>query len=162
ASDRPKRGAHRVFVAWQSAATTAVGHLELTKGARSRAEEEAVITDLVLNAVAAATGADARLALPLVAEADVRQSRADAAPDGRALLAGELPLVARGSACADRLPQAIFPGAFNPLHVGHERLVAAARRILGFDVAYEISVANVDKPPLDYVEIAARLEQFKG
>ncbi|HVW37387.1 MAG TPA: hypothetical protein VHB99_08775, partial [Pirellulales bacterium] len=40
ASDRPKRGAHRLHAALQTESLTVVQSLELTKGARSRLEEE--------------------------------------------------------------------------------------------------------------------------
>ena len=58
------------------------------------------------------------------------------------------------------VPRAIFPGAFNPLHAGHRRMAEIARKRLGIPVEFEISVENVDKLPLDYLEIARRLEQF--
>ena len=60
------------------------------------------------------------------------------------------------------LPAAILAGSFNPLHRGHRGLAEAAGRILGVSVAFEISVANVDKPELPEVEIGRRLQQFVG
>ncbi len=51
-SDRPKRGAHRIHVACQSATTTTTQSVELVKGRRIRAEEEAVAADLVLKTIA--------------------------------------------------------------------------------------------------------------
>ena len=65
ASDRPKRGPHRAHVALQTAARTACWSLELRKGARSRAEEEQMVSRMVLNAAADACGVDERLELPL-------------------------------------------------------------------------------------------------
>ena len=38
--------------------------------------------------------------------------------------------------------------------------IAAER--LGQPVTFELSITNVDKPPLDFIEIADRLEQFAG
>src|SRR5262245_55034383 len=52
ASDRPKRGAHRVHAAVQTAAFTATHSLELIKNRRSRGEEEQLAAAIVLNAVA--------------------------------------------------------------------------------------------------------------
>jgi hypothetical protein len=57
-------------------------------------------------------------------------------------------------------PTAIFSGAFNPLHQGHQRMMQSASEILKRPVAIEISILNVDKPPLDYFEIDRRLCQF--
>src|SRR6266702_8271644 len=45
-------------------------------------------------------------------------------------------------------PTGILPGAFNPVHAGHWGLADAAAQMLGLPVAFELSIANVDKPPL--------------
>jgi hypothetical protein len=60
------------------------------------------------------------------------------------------------------LPVALLPGSFNPLHVGHLTLAAAAGRRLGCEVHFELSVTNVDKPELDGSVVAERLLQFVG
>ncbi len=54
----------------------------------------------------------------------------------------------------------LFPGAFNPLHAGHRRMMEIAQEMLRQPAALEISIENVDKPPLDYMEIERRLGQF--
>ena len=51
-------------------------------------------------------------------------------------------------------------GAFNPLHVGHRRMIQLAHELLHEPVALDLSIINVDKPPLDYGEIERRLGQF--
>lgn len=56
--------------------------------------------------------------------------------------------------------RAILPGSFNPIHRGHWELARVAEQILGHPVAFEISVANVDKSSLDGNEIRARLMPF--
>lgn len=55
----------------------------------------------------------------------------------------------------------LFPGAFNPLHDGHRRMMAIAEAKTGLTGAYELSVENIDKPLLDYAEIQRRLDQFE-
>ena len=56
----------------------------------------------------------------------------------------------------------ILAGSFNPLHFGHERLLAAAARLTGRTPCYEISITNVDKPPIPKEEVERRLRQFRG
>lgn len=61
-----------------------------------------------------------------------------------------------------KLPLALLPGSFNPLHVGHRTLAAVAGRRLGCEVHFELSVTNVDKPELRGEVVAERLRQFVG
>ena len=160
ASDRPKRGAHRLHLAYQSSTTTAAQSVELVKGRRSRAEEETVAAALVLNLIAEATGAGGRLPTGLAPDETLSSAR-DCGAGRSARSAGranEYRGARRGG--ADDRPRAIFPGAFNPLHAGHRRMAEAAARMLGERVDYEIAIANVDKPPLDFIEIDARARQF--
>jgi nicotinamide mononucleotide (NMN) deamidase PncC len=159
ASDRPKRGPHRLHVAWQTATTTAAWSLELEKG-RDRAGEEQLASALVLNAVAEACGAEARLELPLVAGEHVEMARVEAPRDQQDLLAGRIGAVPLGAAQGAPAPRAVLSGAFNPLHAGHRRMAAVAGQLLGCDVALEMSIDNVDKPPLDFIEIDRRVRQF--
>lgn len=56
----------------------------------------------------------------------------------------------------------VLSGAFNPLHAGHEGMLAAAVEITGGDGAFELSVVNVDKPELPEPEVRKRLAQFSG
>ena len=61
---------------------------------------------------------------------------------------------------AARTFEAVLPGAFNPLHDGHRAMRNDAEKRLGAAVGFELCVANVDKPPLDYFELNRRLRQF--
>jgi len=59
--------------------------------------------------------------------------------------------------------KAVLPGSFHPLHHGHLEMAAAAEEILGCDVAFELSIVNADKPPLDILELNQRAHQdFAG
>ncbi len=162
ASDRPKRGPHRIHVAIQTADATVSRSVELIKGRRTREEEEQVAARLVLNAVAQACGLTERLDPGLAAEERIEERRVTAPRSWQALLAAEVGVVrhaADGNETA-KPPRIVFPGAFQPLHAGHRRMAEIARLKLGAPVEFEITVLNVDKPPLDYIEIDRRLAQF--
>ena len=161
ASDRPKRGEHRIHVAVQSATTTASFSLSLTKGARNRKKEEWLAAKLILTVLGEAAGVDTtatRQALleQLGQDEPIDQLRHNAPNAWTELLLGQ-------RSCVDELesPHAIFPGAFNPPHLGHKRLAQIALRRLGLPVAYELSITNVEKPPLDYLEISSRLRSLQ-
>lgn len=62
---------------------------------------------------------------------------------------------------SDQCSKLLFPGAFNPLHEGHRRMMAIAEAKTGLAGAFELSVRNIDKPLLDYIEIQRRLAQFE-
>lgn len=68
ATDRTKRGEHRVWVAVADGTRVACSGLVLAKGERDRAGEEDVVARLAIRALAAACGVAARgVALPLLA-----------------------------------------------------------------------------------------------
>lgn len=169
ASDRPKHGPHRLHVAVQAAGFTATASLELVKDARSRAAEEEVAACLILNQFAAACGLEAKVDLAIESSEHVKVVRTDAPEDWRELLLGEVDAVCLGGEATSSeehpsdefpAPAAIFSGAFNPLHDGHRRMAEVAAAQLGVPIEFEISIENVDKPPLDYTEIAERATQF--
>lgn len=60
----------------------------------------------------------------------------------------------------DQQPVGILSGAFDPLHVGHSEMRKAAEQHLQGPVCYELPIVNADKPPLDYLTIESRLQQF--
>ena len=131
-SNRPKRGPHRVHIAWQSADTTAVISCELHKGMRTRAEEEHVATQLIVNVVAEACGIEASQPIGGDGEDIVRREhRAPAA--WTELLLGERSHVAipeRATATIGKRA-VLFPGAFNPIHAAHRRMAEiAAQRLV--------------------------------
>jgi len=155
-SDRPKKGPHRAHLALQTASLTATWSIQLEKGRRSRAEEEELVSRMVLNAVATACHVESQLDLDLVEGEQIDHSHTDAPGPWQELFLGNVDSVATG----DRTTEAIFPGAFNPMHVGHRRMLQIGQAMLDVPVAVEISIVNVDKPPLDYFEIERRVAQF--
>ena len=57
---------------------------------------------------------------------------------------------------------ALFPGSFNPLHIGHQQMASVAAKRLKRPIWFEISVSNVDKASLNYGDVIERLKQFEN
>ncbi|MGI9430253.1 MAG: hypothetical protein ACR2NM_16450 [Bythopirellula sp.] len=163
-SDRPKKGNHRIHVATQTATVTTVTTLELAKDQRDRLAEEALAAQLVLLTLAKTSAVDITSAqshfneqlLPQETVASVLQQ---AEESWTALLLSQASHVCYPNPFS---PQAILCGAFNPPHDGHRRMAAHAAQRLGCPVDWELSITNVDKPPLDFVEIEQRLGWLHG
>jgi hypothetical protein len=70
---------------------------------------------------------------------------------------------------AEHKPKIVaLPGSFNPLHDGHEAALRDSIALLrhqqpdtNLQGLFEMSVFNVDKPPLGIADLAARLEYFR-
>jgi nicotinic acid mononucleotide adenylyltransferase/nicotinamide mononucleotide (NMN) deamidase PncC len=163
---QPKRGEHRVFVAVQTLRATLVTSVVLEKEARSRGEEEELAAALLLECLASVSqdAAPAALLQGLLRRGEKVSVERTAAPElWQTLLAGSRSaVVAAGTEAAPTGDQLIFPGSFDPLHDGHRLMARIAEEIAERPLAYELSIANVDKPPLDYQEIASRASQFRG
>lgn len=172
-SDRPKKGEHRCFIAVQGADFTVSLALTLEKGARDRPGEEQLVSQLILTALARAADVDSVPPLPLRPAEQVTTEQAAAhwlllelRSRTRGVVwslpTGDLsPAVVNPASSIFQPPRGVLCGAFNPLHYGHEQLRRAAEQILGGPVYYELSIKNVDKPPLDFLTIERRRAQFK-
>jgi hypothetical protein len=161
ATDRPKQGAHRVHVAVQTATTTSSFTLPLVKDARDRKKEEWIAAKLVLMVLGEAAGVDTaatRQALleQLHGQEQIEIRRQQAPVAWTEILLGERKCFPETSGV-----RAVFPGAFNPPHAGHLRMASCAAERLGVPISFELSLTNVDKPPLDFMEIAQRLAALR-
>jgi hypothetical protein len=158
ATIRSKRGAHRAHLAIQTAGETWT--LELPLNA-DRASEEAQLVATIWQLLAQTLHFPHHEPLQKTQTTSSAAPLADAvrtvaAPVWRDLILGDAVAIAS----ADHDGQLLLPGAFNPLHEGHRQMLEIAEALTGRRGAFELSIANVDKPVLDYQEIAARLAQF--
>lgn len=165
-SDRPKHGPHRFHAAVCHSGQTAVWSLTLTKEARSRAEEEEIVDRVLLNLMLTGLQVAEPLPLPLLPGESIEL---EPGPDHDllgALLAGRYPALL--AEVDGRLrpdgprPGVLLPGSFNPLHQGHRELCRVTAEITGRPAAFELTVINADKPPLEVEEVRCRLVQFNG
>ncbi|MDX1961839.1 MAG: hypothetical protein SFX18_01720 [Pirellulales bacterium] len=165
-SSRVKHGAHRMHVAWQTWEETGSWSLELRKGERDREQEERVVADLLLAGLARAAGVATAYAPTLLEGEHIVAKLTTGLPAWRDVIGGRL------RACAshglERVTseqtlsgaRLVFPGSFEPRHTGHTAMAVYAAQRLDLPVEWEISLVNVEKPPLDYTTIAERAAQF--
>ena len=166
ATDRPKKGEHRCFTsAWNGEETTTYG-VTFVKGLRDRSEEEKAVSKLVLRALAEACDVEFDLPLDLHGREQVEVSRSEHGDLIDSLMAGRVSTVtvhADGGTAADELVRGgVLAGSFDPLHQGHQELASVVASMLQAAVTYELSIANVDKPPLEATELRKRVAQFAG
>jgi len=167
-SDRPRRGEHRFHIAFANAAGIAHCTCVMAKGRRDRAAEEDLVSRAIVLWLASACGiaapsprslidADEHYAETVVAAGAAvdtidqllagQHDRVTVQPDGQMMLSAPRPVV-------------LFPGSFNPMHEGHVLLARVAEELRQQPLAFEISVTNVDKPPLLGETVRHRLAQF--
>ena len=165
-TDRIKRGDHRCSLSVWSDHKVLNCDLVLEKGKRDRAGEEELVSRMLLQILSKSMNFESNLDIGFSGnETPQCQTLVHANAVSR-LLAGDVDsiLVEIDGTMHVNTPVAglILPGSFSPLHPGHEGLAQAAENELGVPVVFEISVVNVDKPPLEEAEINRRLMQFAG
>lgn len=148
ASNRKKKGRLRAYIALQTASKSQVSELFFSTDT-SRMEQERLLADTSLLKLACG--------LSIKDSSEAKDSdRVANATESISRLLGE-------KSCFVGNPQSIFlPGAFNPLHRGHQRMKAIAEQFCGARVQYELCVRNIDKPPLDFLEIERLCAQFSN
>jgi hypothetical protein len=164
ATDRPKRGQHRAYIATWQPQGIRLYDLLLAKGTRDRAGEESIIGNLMLTLLAEAMGLEMRLPLALNTADTLTSHTTDFLHHAQQLAAQEMEYF--GISADGRIqftpPAAILSGSFNPLHVGHKQLAQVASQILNKPVAFECTAVNADKPRLPTPTLLNRMAQFAG
>ena len=164
-SDRPRKGEHRFHIAFATSAGIAHCTGVMAKGRRDRAAEEDLVSRAIVLWLAHACGiaapptrglldADEHFEEAVIADVDTIDQllagaldRVTVQPDGQMMVSAPRPLL-------------LLPGSFNPLHAGHVLLARVAEELRQQPLAFEISVTNVDKPPLTGETVRQRLAQF--
>lgn len=158
ATNRPKRGSHRVHLAVQTLHATHTLSVHFDKTDTDRMREETAIIDLAYLLIQEALGVE------LHPDSRYQTYKKDivthaAQPQWRKLYNGEIHSTPAGNSV--HKPTLLLPGSFNPLHEGHIAMAQYAAQRLQQDVHFELSVRNVDKPSIDYADLMQRTAQFR-
>ena len=164
-SDRPRKGEHRFHIAFANSARIAHCTGILAKGRRDRAGEEDLVSRAIILWLAQACGISAPSPRSLLdADEHFVETVVATLDNIDQLLAGEVNRVTAqpdGQMTLSAPPYPVLlPGSFNPMHAGHVLLARVAEELRQQPLAFEISVTNVDKPPLAADTVRHRLAQF--
>jgi len=151
ATSYSKKGEHQFYIAIQTQEYSQTFSYQFIKGELTREEEEKVVADHLINAIAQACMVELESE-----QAPMVFTTVQAKNNWIKLVNDEISFDASSS----RTPELIFPGSFNPLHSGHHAMQTLAEARTGLEMVYEVCIQNADKPPLSYHEIDHILKQF--
>ncbi|MCD4801070.1 MAG: hypothetical protein K8R01_05710 [Methanococcoides sp.] len=172
--DERKGREHKIYVTIQSFDKTLVRTLILRKE-RPREEEEYIATCMVVDSIAKECGWAGNMLLDdllygneVVEERETTFSKEVAQmlalPDNvmNSLdLVSDVVQVDLGGETVTENPELIFSGSFDPCHKNHIQMAEQAFNKLGKKVHFEISLTNVDKPPIDLISLKERLDSLR-
>ena len=164
-TNRKRRGHNQAFIGLWGPRLKYVAHLILEKGERNRVEEEELVSSLIVQCVEEKLLGNSVLNVDLNKLESVSVDETEFSSDLDSLVNGHISSITSLGTNLVGLDKSfkggILSGSFNPIHQGHIELSKLASDILGAPVAFEISVTNVDKPPLQADEIKKRVSQFE-
>ena len=164
---------HEIHIASQSISGTSTTSLTLLQD-RSREEEEELASTFLIQAIARICGAEPislDAYISMTEQQVMEEKEAAASQDiGELLLSILLKKDSYGKKCipithsketVPAAPRIIFSGSFNPCHKNHAAMAKIAHERYGSPVTFEISLANVDKTPTDFISLESRINSLK-
>jgi hypothetical protein len=157
---------HFIFVSTQDQLHTRTMSIKLDASLkRSRVEQEWINALAILQAVGDCRGASDSIGEMLqqrLASTDVVDNECNThpAPALSEVIHGRASCYLREGVLPES-PCVVCAGSFNPLHPAHIQLLKLAEVRTALPGVFELSVTNVDKPPLDFLEIEKRSRQFE-
>ncbi|KAJ8769833.1 hypothetical protein K2173_008241 [Erythroxylum novogranatense] len=168
ASSRPKFGDHRFHLSTRTSNRLWVSTVTLSKGLRTRDQEDTLSSHILLKAIANACK------VPVSSVSDLSETEMQDEYEKQFNEDQQLEQLLNGEICFKIYPfpsdaktsneerKIILSGAFNPLHDGHLKLLEVAVSVCGAGYpCFELSAVNADKPPLSVSEIKDRIKQFE-
>jgi hypothetical protein len=158
--------------------------IKLASNKRTRLEEDELLSRIILESIEQVSGSVDPVQLDSTDDDELKQWHSPCIPSKDAVrlgaervLSGDAPAVLllprEDGRTFFATPQAailpnrslVFPGSFNPPHVGHTALANAAKSVYANKdedptVLFEISLINADKPPLEPTSIVERAHKF--
>ena len=173
ATDRERKGEDRIYVAVDDGMGLGplTSSIVLTKGSRTRQEQDEIASRLIISVICQAAGMRCNLELGLFAGDVITQpdrflERPTPEQAVLSVLEGRARCVefSAGRILIDvpRSDRVILSGSFNPMHDGHVNLLKVAVVQTGCDCegVYELSIGNADKGVLPIGEVMKRVKQF--
>ena len=164
-TNRKRRGGNQAFIGLWGPRLKYVAHLILKKGERNRVEEEELVSSLIVQYIEEKLTGNSGLSMELNELESVSIEETEFSSDLDSLMNGHISSITSSGSDLVGLDKSfkggILSGSFNPIHKGHIELSKLASGILGVPVAFEISVTNVDKSPLQPGEVKKRVSQFE-
>ncbi|XP_076921049.1 uncharacterized protein LOC143582339 [Bidens hawaiensis] len=166
----PKLGDHRFYLSTRTSNRLWSSSVTLSKGLRSREQEERLSSQVLLKAIADACNVSSSTTFVSdLTEHEVPAEREQCFDEDQ-----ELEQLINGKICFKIFPyfngtqsssgerKVILSGSFNPLHDGHLKLLEVATSLCsdGYP-CFELSAINADKPPLTVAQIKDRVKQFE-
>lgn len=166
---------HLIYVAIQTFRKTGITTLELTIN-RKRQEEEKIAASLIFNVLARYCG---------VTEIDfpdeIQLGEREEVLEKDSLVSRPIGDVLRQQNYSQKNPyetigmarinfnelespkeiKFVFPGSFDPCHKNHVFMARWASKRYNELVHFEISLKNVDKPPIDFISLSQRLDSLR-
>lgn len=157
-TNREKKGQTRAHWAIQAAAFTHSFSL-LLDAQHSRQEQEAHLTNAFWQSISWAllNSSEPDSSTDVLAELSIEKQSHTAQNQWQPLLQAPPHTWCSG----DHDGKLLLPGSFNPIHQGHKDMLTIAESISGLTGAFELTLRNADKPDIDFLSTAERLEKIK-
>ncbi len=172
ANEERRDRSHVIHFAFQTCKRTGTASL-LLKGGLKRQEEEKIASRFIIHKIASICiseyekNINVRFKCPEIR--DIVENEAYAPDNVPLLLVDTLERINSEKngmpmktdlGINNRSPCIIFSGSFNPCHRKHIEMAKIAAKMYGMPVSFEISLANVDKPPIDYISLKQRTDSI--